>query len=75
MLKPPQTEQTQPRWFWLPEQNPDEVLVIKLADSHAGRVGQDGRMVAGSTAHGSPDMGGAEGEPRESIEVRVIAFW
>ena len=59
------------KWYWLPQQKPDEVLVIKLADSEAGIDG-----VAGGTPHGSPRLQGTEGEEaRESIEVRVAAFW
>jgi hypothetical protein len=59
------------KWYWVPEQMPDEVLVIKLADSEGGFGG-----VAGGTPHASPviEGDGAE-EARESVEVRVFAFW
>ena len=64
------------KWYWLPEQTPDEVLVIKLADSESGAIGKPGGSVAGSTPHGSPLLPGTEDKPtRESIEVRVIAVW
>lgn len=60
------------RWYWLPEQKPDEVFVIKLADSEA--VKQPG--MAGCAPHGSPRLDGTEDEtPRESIEVRAVAIW
>ena len=61
------------RWYWLPMQEPDEVLVIKLADSESEiRKGE----VSPGTAHGSPVLNDVENEdPRESIEVRVLAFW
>ena len=67
----PAKDPSKQRWFWVPEQTPDEVLVIKLADSEAlkGRV-------AGSTPHGSPSVPCDEKEdPRQSIEIRILALW
>ena len=69
-IKPPKDASLQ-LWYWLPEQKPDEVLVIRLADSEA----QKGKVAANS-AHGSPVIPGTEHEEaRESIEVRILAFW
>ena len=60
-------------WYYLPEQEPDEVLVFKLFDS-AGQSA-DAEESAG-VPHGSPDLGDAGyGGPRESIEVRLYVVW
>ena len=60
------------RWYWLPEHKTQELLVIKLADSEAAVD----ESCCPSTAHGSPMIKGTEDEePRESVEVRVFAFW
>ena len=74
MLKAPKEgPKTGQKWYYLPDQRPDEVLVIKLADSETLYGKGD---VAGGTAHGSPIVYGTEEkEPRESVEVRVVAFW
>ena len=61
------------QWYYLPDQNPDEVLVIKLFDSAA--LGESVNE-AGGAVHGSPDIGeAAYGDARESVEVRLLAFW
>ena len=88
MIKPdPEGEKgyAKQKWFWLPEQKKEEVLVIKLADSDGGEMGKgakemeiDGRKVPVSwgTGHGSPLIKGTEDEEvRESIEIRVLCFW
>lgn len=60
-------------WYYLPEQELDEVLVFKLFDS-AG-LSADTEESEG-VVHGSPDLGDAGyGGPRESIEVRLYAVW
>ena len=60
------------KWYWLPEQRPDELLVIKLSDSEA----EKDETCCPGTAHASPMIRGTEDElPRESIETRVFAFW
>ncbi|KAK0868513.1 hypothetical protein LTS02_003588 [Friedmanniomyces endolithicus] len=62
-----------PTWRYLPDQQPDEVLVVQLSDTAS--LGPDA-TVGGGTAHASPDLGDAGyGDARESVEVRVIAIW
>lgn len=69
----PSERTAEQKWYWLPEQKPEEVLVIKLADSEA--FGKEGKVIGG-TRHGSPVIDGTDGEEtRESVEVRVVAFW
>jgi hypothetical protein len=79
MLKPSHRRLRQrgkPRWCRLPEYKLEEVLVIKLADSRAGWVGEHGRNVVERTAHGNPAMRETEGmEPRDSIKVMAVALW
>ena len=56
------------RWFYLREQTPGEVMLIKCFDSK-----QDGR--ARRAPHSAFVDQGAEAEsPRESIEVRALVF-
>lgn len=60
------------RWYCMPEQKPNEVLFLKLADTAS-----DGNPnVAGGCGHCAPLVKGREDEePRESIETRVLAVW
>jgi len=59
------------RWFWIREQEVDEVFFLQFYDSVAEREGR-----ATGVPHGSPELIGAEGkELRESVEARVMAFW
>ncbi|OBT64303.1 hypothetical protein VE03_06776 [Pseudogymnoascus sp. 23342-1-I1] len=61
------------KWYYVSRQTREEVLVVKFFDSAA--LGRDGEE-AEAPWHGSPDIGDVCGvEARESIEVRVIAFW
>ncbi|KAM0349705.1 hypothetical protein ACHAPU_003534 [Fusarium lateritium] len=64
-----------PQWYYIPEQKPDEVIVLKFFDSAAlggGEVSGD----VGGAPHASPDIGdAAHGPARWSIEVRCIAVW
>ncbi|EME79968.1 uncharacterized protein MYCFIDRAFT_77772 [Pseudocercospora fijiensis CIRAD86] len=62
------------QWFYVSEQEPDEVLFVKLFDSFA--LGPDAKHAA-APWHGSPEIGDAatSDEPRESIDIRVVAFW
>jgi len=61
------------QWYYLSQQEPDEVLLVKFFDSAA--LGEDSQE-AGAPFHASPEIGAAEGDsPRESIELRVLAFW
>lgn len=59
------------RWYYLSEQEPDEVLFIKLFDS--ATLGKDA-LDASATWHASLEIGVVEEHPRESIELRVFAF-
>jgi hypothetical protein len=59
------------RWFWIKDQQPDEVLILQFFDSHARK---EGRPIG--VAHGSPELVGVENDDwRESFEVRCVAFW
>jgi hypothetical protein len=64
-------EKREQLWYYVKEQMPDEVMVIKFADSEAVRD----TGVAGGCGHGSPAVEGQGGETRESVEARVLAFW
>ena len=60
-------------WYYLPDQETDEVLVFKLFDSAA--LDESAEEAEGAP-HGSPDLGDrGHGGPRESIEVRLFAIW
>ena len=58
------------RWYWYPNQTPDEATLLKIYDSRS-----DG--VARLTAHTSFDdpSGPANPAPRRSIEVRTLVLW
>jgi hypothetical protein len=61
------------QWYYLSAQDIDEVYIIKFFDSAA--LGEDAQD-AGAPWHASPDIGAVgDDHPRESIELRVIAFW
>ena len=57
------------RWYYLPEMQPDEAILLKCYDSDPGRA----RMTAhtGFDDPGSP----ADAPPRESIETRAFVFF
>lgn len=60
-------------WYFLPGQESDEVLFIQLFDSAS--LGTHAQH-AGAPWHASPELGAAAGDqPRESIDIRVLAFW
>lgn len=60
------------KWDWVPEQTPEEVLIIKFCDS---ATLEDDNIAAGCI-HCAPVISGAEDEePRCSIETRVYLFW
>ena len=71
MSVPPE-EEDRHKFYWLPEQTTDEVLIIKLADS-----GSDyDENIAPLCLHVSPRIAGTEDLPyRESVDVRVLVFW
>jgi hypothetical protein len=68
--RPPKAEGH--RWYWLPEQEVDEVYAIKLYDS-------DGAKEAGpvlGAPHSAFELEGTDGlPPRRSVELRAIAIW
>lgn len=68
---PQKGEEGQQRWYYMSEQMPDEVLLIKFADSE----NELDPSISKGCGHGSPAIVGQEGDTRESIEARVIAFW
>lgn len=74
-MKPPTAEgKERLKWYWMPEQTPEDVLIIKFADTLSEVNGK----VAGGCPHGAvelDDVDGVSEDPRESIEARVLAFW
>ncbi|MGA7327067.1 MAG: CmcJ/NvfI family oxidoreductase, partial [Rhodomicrobium sp.] len=58
------------RWYWLPNMRPEEALVFKVYDSS-----KDGR--ARWSAHTAFDDPASppHARPRESIEIRTLAFF
>ncbi|KAJ9603887.1 hypothetical protein H2200_011409 [Cladophialophora chaetospira] len=60
------------KWYFISEQEPEEVLVIGLFDSDRDKE----TVAAGGTLHSSVDLEGTEDEePRESLELRCLAIW
>lgn len=60
-------EECKHKWYWMSEQRPEEVLMIKIFDSQA----DEGRVTG--TPHASFEIACDEDEPpRESIEVRAV---
>ena len=56
----------------MPEQKPEEVLIIKFSDSASA----EDEGVAAGCIHCSPMLPGTEDEePRCSVECRVYVFW
>ncbi|KAF4950623.1 hypothetical protein FSARC_13128 [Fusarium sarcochroum] len=61
------------KWYWLSDQQPDDLLVMKIFDSAHDR---DPDKVAGGIHHCSFHIDGTEGnEVRESLETKFMAFW
>lgn len=57
------------RWYYVPEMRPDEVLVFKLFDSDSSAV-----QWTAHSAFNHPNTP-SDAPPRESIELRTIAFF
>ncbi len=57
------------RWYYVPKMRPEEVLVFKLFDTNPDAV-----QWTAHSAFEHPDKA-ADAPPRESIEVRTIAFF
>ncbi|KPM36218.1 hypothetical protein AK830_g10360 [Neonectria ditissima] len=61
------------KWYYLSDQQPDEVLFMRMFDSNHER---DPEHVAGAVHHCSFHLPGTDGEEvRESIETKFMAFW
>ncbi|KAK5048148.1 hypothetical protein LTR84_005818 [Exophiala bonariae] len=62
------------KWYWLPEQEPDEVLIITLFDS---LMDKQQPIPGGGALHTSVDLEGTENvtEKRQSTELRVLVIW
>ncbi|HMN78393.1 MAG TPA: CmcJ/NvfI family oxidoreductase [Burkholderiaceae bacterium] len=58
------------RWYWYPEQQPDEVTLLKVFDSATDGTA---RLTA-HTAFDDPNTA-FDASPRRSIEVRTLLFW
>ncbi|KAI0475527.1 GA4 desaturase [Xylariaceae sp. FL0804] len=65
------------RWCWVPDQDPEEVLVIGLFDSaHEAEEAGGGGRGAGGALHSSVELPGREGEKaRLSLELRCLCLW
>lgn len=71
MGSPPKRPERQ-KWYWIPEQGPDDVLIIKFTDSAAA----ENENISGGSLHTSPIVEGTENEEvRESVEARIYVFW
>lgn len=57
------------RWLWLPRQQPHEMLVFKLFDTD-----EDAVQFTAHTSFADPTAA-ADAAPRESIELRTIAYF
>ena len=68
---PEKGKEDEQKWYYASEQMPDEVMLIKFADSES----EIDPNVAKGCGHGSPAIVGQIGETRESMEARVLAFW
>lgn len=69
----PPKEPIEQKWYYYSDQSPEDVLILKIGDTASDKNPE----IASGSPHGSPMLLGTEGlkEPRQSIEVRVIAFW
>lgn len=71
MATPPKMPEQQ-KWYWMSEQGPEDVLIVKFADSAAT---DDGNIASGCI-HTSPIIEAGDDEHvRESVEARIYVFW
>ncbi|RMZ66297.1 GA4 desaturase [Pyrenophora seminiperda CCB06] len=70
LRRPASDETNMQKWFWLPNQTPEDLLVIKNADTSSDHV-------AAWSAHAACALqeAPASDEPRESVDCRVLVFW
>ncbi|KAF8854989.1 hypothetical protein BDZ45DRAFT_676606 [Acephala macrosclerotiorum] len=59
------------KWYWISEQDVDEVLILQFYDSYAIREGRPW----GAPHGGVTLVGKEEGELRNSVEARCVAVW
>lgn len=73
LTQTPSAKESGQRWYCRTKQSPDEVLILKFADTAA----EADPKIAGGCAHCSPVVKGTaeDAEPRMSVEARVMAFW
>jgi hypothetical protein len=57
------------RWYYAPRMQPDEMLAFKLFDTESDRI-----QWTAHTAFSDPSAS-ADAPPRESIEIRTLAFF
>lgn len=68
----PEAKESGQKWYCKPNQSPDDVLILKFADT----ASEHNAKIAAGCAHCSPVVHGTDGEePRMSVEARVMAFW
>lgn len=68
----PEAKASGQKWYCKPNQSPDDVLILKFADT----ASEYDEKIAAGCAHCSPVVHGTDGEePRMSVEARVMAFW
>jgi hypothetical protein len=61
------------KWYWCKGQQPDELTILKFWGSGSEKPGS---KITGGIPHTSFHLEGTDDlPPRESLEVRVIAFW
>jgi hypothetical protein len=64
------------RFFYIPDQTPEEVYILKLFDSEAQTARGRGSGVVECAPHSAFQLTNQEGKPaRRSVEIRVFAIW
>ena len=73
LTQTPNAKESGQKWYCKTDQMPDDVLILKFADTLSERDSK----VASMCAHCSPVVHGVrtDEEPRMSVEARVMAFW
>ncbi|KZT52831.1 hypothetical protein CALCODRAFT_501827 [Calocera cornea HHB12733] len=64
------------RWYYISDQQPDDVLLLKCYESEVDAVdGVPRALLTPHTAFYNKESEGMEFEPRQSIEVRALVFY
>lgn len=72
LTQSPMAKDSGQKWYCKPNQEPDDVLILKFADTMAEKDSK----IAGGCVHCSPALHEVSSdEPRMSVEARVMAFW